>query len=265
MNLFIEVKKESDQDIFTDPPEGPLPPDYRFTVDTWSEDESHEPRILALGQNAHYAHVVLTHQFRIRAFSLTISGRTARIMCWERSGVVVTKAFDYKTNPQVLIDFIWRFVKAKRLEQGFDPTATAVSSKGDRNSFLAAIRSHAQLQLGLDPEDDKKRLDDAVQQHSYRGVLTHLRIGNYEVWVSRPLWVARTILGRCTTGYWGVRCDTKDVVFVKSIWRTSVKDVKLEGDILEDLEGARHIPTVLCHEDATNEGLSTAPITQFGF
>ena len=118
VNMFIEVKKESNQDIFTDPPpEGPLPPDYRFTVDTWSEDESHGHRISALGRNAHYAHEVLTRQFRICTFSLTISRRTARIMCWERSGVLVTEAFDYKTNPRILIDFVWRFVNATKFQQ----------------------------------------------------------------------------------------------------------------------------------------------------
>jgi len=64
--MFIEVKKEVDQDIFTDP--------------TWSEDENLRYRISALGQNAQYAHVVQTRQFRTCVFSLTISGSSARIM-----------------------------------------------------------------------------------------------------------------------------------------------------------------------------------------
>ena len=263
--LFIEIKKEASQDIFVDPPEGPPPPNYKFTVDTWNEEGSLEPRISALGQNAHYAHVVLTRQFRTCVFSLTISGTTARIMCWERSGVLVTKAFDYKQNPQILIDFVWRFVKANTLQQGFDPTAVAVDSVEDRNSFLAAIRSHTQLQLGLDPETDKEELDRAVACHCYRGAVTRLTIGNYDVWVSRPMWVAPSVVGRCTTGYWGVRCDTKAVVFVKSVWRTDVKGVELEGDILRDLrdKGVRHVPTVLCHGDVTSQGPRTLAITRF--
>jgi len=264
--LFIEVKKDASQDIFTDPPEGPLPPDYRFTVDTWSQEEDLQARISALGQNAHYAHVILTRQFRIRTFSLSISGTTARIMCWERSGVLVTEAFDYKANPWILIDFVWRFVKATKLQQGFDPTAVPVDSKEDRHSFLAAIRSHAQLQLDLDPETDKEDLDRAVEGHCYRGAITRLTIENYDIWVSRPIWVAPSVLGRCTTGYWGVRCDTKDVTFVKSIWRTNVEGVEQEGDILKHLKGkgVRHIPTVLCHGDVTSQGLSTSPVTQSG-
>jgi len=264
--MFIEVKKEDNQDIFTDPPEGPPPPDYRFTVDTWSKEESLWPRISALGQNAHYAHLVMTRKAHIRVFSLMLSGRTARIMCWDRSGVLVTEAFDYKENPRILIDFVWWFVMAEKLQQCFDPMAVVDDSE-DRDSFLVAIRSHAQLQLGLDPETDKEDLDRAVDDHYYRGVLTRLTIGNYDIWVSRPLWVAPSVVGRCTVGYWGVRCDTKGVVFVKSAWRTDGEGVELEGDILKGLEdkGVEHIPTVLCHGDVTSQGLSTSKIALFGF
>lgn len=54
---------------------------------------------------------------------------------------------------------------------------------------------------------------------------------------------------------------------MKSVWRTDVEGVELEGDILKDLEekGVKHIPTVLCHGDVTNQGLSTSGIAQFGF
>ncbi|KAF9642368.1 hypothetical protein BDM02DRAFT_3072078, partial [Thelephora ganbajun] len=81
--------------------------------------------------------------------------------------------------------------------------------------------------------------------------------------VSRPLWVSRTVVGRRTVGYWGVLCDTKDVVFMKDVWRTNFKDVDLEGDILQDLEekGVKHIPTVVCHGDVTTEGMNGSPQT----
>jgi len=102
VHLFIEVKKGADQDIFTDPPEGPEPHDYKFTVHTLSADEHLRDRITALGQNAHYAHTIQTRQFRTCVFSLSISGSKARILRWERSGVLVTEAFDYEANPQIL-------------------------------------------------------------------------------------------------------------------------------------------------------------------
>jgi hypothetical protein len=99
VSLFIEIKKGVDQDIFIDPPQGPLPPDYRFTVDTRSRNEKLKDWISTLGQNAHYAYVVQTHQFRPHVFSLTIPERTVGIMRWDRSGVLVTEAFDYRRTP----------------------------------------------------------------------------------------------------------------------------------------------------------------------
>lgn len=180
---------------------------------------------------------------------------------------MVTEAFDYEKNPQILIDFVWRFVRAGQARQGFDPTAVAVDSEQDRGTFLAAIRSHVQLQLGLNPETDKEKLDNETDRHYYHGVITRLTIEGHDIWVSRPLWLSRAIVGRCTAGYWGVRCDTEDVVFVKDIWRTDVEDIELEGDILRDLQekGVEHIPTVLCHEDATGEGLRTSLINTVRF
>ena len=120
--------------------------------------------------------------------------------------------------------------QGKATQQGFDPTATTVDSKEDRISFLTAIRSHVQLQLGLDPEANEEELNREIDRHHYPRVATRLTIEDHDVWVSRPLWVSPAIVGRCTAGYWGVRCGTKGVVFVKDIWRTNVEDVVLEGD-----------------------------------
>ena len=75
---------------------------------------------------------------------------------------------------------------AEKLQQGFDPMAVVDDSE-DCNSFLVAIRSHAQLQLNLDPETDEEELDRAVHGHCYHGVLTCLTIENCDIWVSRPL------------------------------------------------------------------------------
>ena len=252
VHLFIEVKKDADQDIFFDPPppEGPKPPKYKFTVDALSVDGGLRTRISALGQNAHYAHTVQSRQFRTCVFSLSISGSRARILRWDRSGVLVTEAFDYKADPQILIDFVWRFVRAKDHQRGFDPTAVTVDSNEDRDLFQKAISSHVQLQLGLDPETDE------TNRHYYPEAITHLTIGGSDVWVSRPLWQSHAIAGRCTAGYWGVLCDTREVVFVKDVWRANAEEVELEGEILKDLreKGVGHIPTVICHGDVISQG-----------
>ena len=254
--LFIEVKKNANQDIFIDPSDDSLP-DHKFTVDTWANDESSNYRISALGQNAHYAHMIQTRQFRTCVFSLTISGSTARIMRWDRSGVLVTSAFDYKANPLTLIEFVWRFAKANKEQQGFDRTANSTKSDEDRRSFVKAITSHVRLQLALGPDTAGEVLGDAVNTHYCGGVVSRVGMESYDVWVSRPLWVSHAIVGRCTAGYWGVRCDTKEVVFLKDVWRTDVETVQSEGAILSYLteRGVSHIPALVGHGDVTFEGM----------
>ena len=117
----------------------------------------------------------------------SISGSKARILRWDRSGVLVTEVFDHKADPQILIDFVWRFVWAKDHQRGFDPTAVTVNSKEDRDLFWKAISSHIQLQLGLDPKTDEKELLNEVCRHYYPGAIARLTIGGSDVWVSRPL------------------------------------------------------------------------------
>lgn len=60
---------------------------------------------------------------------------------------------------------MWRFVRAKEYQRGFDLTAVAVDSKEDCNSFREAISSHVQLQLGLNPETDEKELLEEIDSH----------------------------------------------------------------------------------------------------
>ena len=253
--LFIEVNRRADQDIFTDPPDDP-PSSYKFTVDTWNSEDELKDRISTLEEIAHYVRVVQSRQFRTCVFSLTISGSTARIMRWDSPGVLVTRSFDYKVNPDVLIEFIWRFVNANQDQQGFDSTATAVDSKEHRDSFLRVVRSHVELQLALGPETPEDKLDAEVNRHYDSGVLTRLAIEDRKFWVCRPLWVSRAIVGRCTVAYWGVDCDSKEVVFVKDVWRTNVEGVEMEGDILKRLREKEvgFIPSLVCHGDLTVGG-----------
>ena len=103
-NFFnIKVEREAGQVIFTDPSSNPLS-DHRFAVDTRSPEECLKCRISALGQMEYHAHVVQARQSPTCVFSLTISGSTARIMRWDRSGVLVTQAFDYKSDLKMMIE-----------------------------------------------------------------------------------------------------------------------------------------------------------------
>ena len=258
--MFVEVKTSDKLDPFTDPSPGDNTPGYRFTIDTaeeYKDDKEARNRVSVLGQNAGYARLIQTRQFRNCVYSVSIAGSTARLLRWDRSGVVVTKSFDYKSNPGILASFVWLFSVATRRVHGFDPLAISVDSEPDRLSFVGAIRRHVKEQL---PELRDEDVEKEVVRHFWPGAITCLAVGAgaevHRIWVSRPTFVSNAATGRSTVGYWGVKCDTKEVVFVKDVWRTNVPGVEMEGMILSELmeKEVRNIPELVCHGDVVHDG-----------
>jgi len=212
---------------------------------------------LALGQSAHYAHIVQTCQFRTCVYSVSITGTVACLLRWDRSGVIVTRPFDYKINPEFLVGFVWRFSRVTDKQRGFDCSAVAVDSEEERKQFADVIRIHAKEQLlGM----STKGIEDEISRHYWPGAITRLTVGTgkeaYKILVSRPMFTSKGVTGRSTRGYWGVECGSQEVVFVKDVWRTEVPEVEAEGAILKGLlaAGVRNIPGFVCHGDVLHKG-----------
>ena len=284
--MFIGVKADAGQDFFklTDPSDNGILPDddtlpgdhvssyggilpddgalpgYWFTTRVAKkspDDKKAKYRASALGRSTHYAHVVQTRQFRVCVYSISIAGTTARLLRWDRSGVVVTQSFNYKSNPKPLIDFLWRFSKATSVERGFDCSAVSVDSEADRQQFLDAIMGHVKEQL---PRLSAKRIEEETERHLWPGAVTRLTVGTdaaaHNIWVSRPMFTSKGVTGRSTRGYWGVDCESGEVVFIKDLWRADVPGVKAEGVILEGLlkAGVRNIPELVRHGHILDKG-----------
>jgi len=265
--MFVEVKTSGDLDPFTDPPGDATPPEYRFTIDTeqlYPGDEVSQHRVSALGQNTRYAHLIQTRQFRTCLYSISITGTTARLLRWERSGAIVTESFNYKSNPNILLEFVWRFSKATNEERGFDCSAHAVESVEERQKFYSAIKRHVGEQL---PGLSTKEIEEEVDKHFWPGAITRLTVGAGEdarkILVSRPMFTSKGATGRSTVGYWGLDCDFDEVVFVKDVWRTDVPGVSMEGAVMEKLleAGVRNVPAVVCHGDVLHNGEAGSLIT----
>ena len=71
-----------------------------------------------------HANAMFTYQFRTFFFSLEIYQKsdTARLLRWDRSGVIVTEAFSYIDHPDYLVHFLQRFDQLTPAERGWDPT-----------------------------------------------------------------------------------------------------------------------------------------------
>ncbi|RPD62303.1 hypothetical protein L226DRAFT_458441 [Lentinus tigrinus ALCF2SS1-7] len=256
--FFIDVKPCPSHDYFADPPvtsttEGRASHDFIAPADD-QEFKKHRER--ALGQHIAYAIEILSRQYRVAVFSVSVAGSRTRLLRWDRAGCVVTEVFDLREQADLFCEFLWRFSQSTHRRRGHDVTVQ-VASSDEETLFREAIRAHVQFQLQLDTEES---LDNAVRQHYESGhvaavhVLAHGCPANAahvsRFIVSRPVVSSLQLTGRCTRGYWAVDTRTGDVVFLKDTWR-AYPPVDLEGDTLKRMndQGVRNIPTIVCHGD----------------
>ncbi len=98
---------------------------------------SSEKRRHNLGQIMSYATLVFDRQHRTHHFTVIILGSMARLIRWDRSGIVFTEKFNYKTEPHKLGRSLWCFSRLTPAQRGHDPTVTAVvPGSGDHELML---------------------------------------------------------------------------------------------------------------------------------
>ncbi|KIM77223.1 hypothetical protein PILCRDRAFT_625276 [Piloderma croceum F 1598] len=87
MELFVEFKFAETSDPFRDPLQ-PRAEKFRF-------ENNSDVSQLNRGQLCSYTAAHAGSQFRVCTFTLSICGRSARFIRWDRSGATVTRSFDY--------------------------------------------------------------------------------------------------------------------------------------------------------------------------
>ncbi|RDX51422.1 hypothetical protein OH76DRAFT_289018 [Lentinus brumalis] len=223
------------------------------------------------GQIISYAEFLFAVQHRLAVFMLLVIGRRARFIRWDRSGSIVTTAFDYYVSWKCFVDLLRRIARSSPTALGLDPTARRLSPndplyrmmddygevcEGDvdhRERFLAPHEVPKQpfvfayvreaFQQSLDsnwprycvevPDGDKRR----------------------KFLICKPRFRARGLAGRGTRGYVALDCDTKRFVWLKDAWRAHYVLVDCEGDILQQLKEAKvpRVPTLVCHGDIDDQ------------
>ena len=92
-------------------------------------------------------------------FLLGVYGRNARIYRFDRSGVIVSKAFNYISSPEFLGEFLWRLVHPENSSPGIigsDTTITRPTSQEAQRMLAVVQRHHPTLEI-----DDAKFLQDS--------------------------------------------------------------------------------------------------------
>jgi hypothetical protein len=126
---------------------------------------------LGLGRQVSYVTEVCARQHRTFLFSIFITPTIARFLRWDRSGVVVSASFNYRTDPEPLCDFLWRLGNMDHEQRGGDISVTKASAD-EEAIFAEAIKSHIKAQLGTNYE----KFDDEFDRHYEPGTVTKIPV-----------------------------------------------------------------------------------------
>jgi hypothetical protein len=132
----IEVKVKASRDPFDDAGECKI-------------GDTHDETIVQLAKNGRNLLLGNTSCF---VFVLGVYGHTARIYRFDRSGVIVSKAFSYISSPHLLRDFLWRLVHPKKSSSGITGSDTTITrpTKEEAERMLGVVqRYHRGLEIDV--------------------------------------------------------------------------------------------------------------------
>ncbi|PIL30438.1 hypothetical protein GSI_07625 [Ganoderma sinense ZZ0214-1] len=126
MAVLGEVKSENNQTCaFSMVPTALLPPEVAQGAEPYISGNDHGEE--GLGQLAEYMHNVLTHQHRCFAYGFYVQGKYARLLYFDRTGALLSEAFDWSETTSLLHDFVWKVAHMTPEQLGYDSTAQVVS------------------------------------------------------------------------------------------------------------------------------------------
>ena len=185
-----------------------------------------------LGQICTYATAHAAAQFRTHVFSFLLFPKYARLLKWDRAGVVVTEKISLRENPSVLAEFFWRFQNMSRAQRGHDDTIREISVANVLQAVpgalsLLEVSSEARFHLISFPEG--------------RNFI-----------ISTPVYMGTgSPTGRSTRTFKALCMDTKKIFFLKDTWRVIGLVLFPEHEIYGKLAEARvpHVATLEAFHD----------------
>ena len=229
-----------------------------------------------LNQMVSHSVLVFNQQHRTRHFTLVFLRARARIILWDRSGLLITPAFDYRKNPSFIAKFLWRFCNASPESRGHDTSAVRLRDTDADYAYMDAI-----AKKDVPMEDEHAR---SMFQASLAGTARwKVQVDDREFLIGSAHFAGSDVVGRGTRGYVAVESlasitkmqkiekDTdkseesgssvyrSPFVYLKDCWRAPDTGIGREGDILEFLNKAKvqYIPTLLCHGDIEGQETMT--------
>jgi hypothetical protein len=122
MELFVELKFAEISDPFRDRKD-PL----QSQVENLRFENGSNVSRLNRGQLCSYTAAHARSQFRIHTFILSIFGRSARFIRWDREDTTVTWSFDYIKQPHILAHIFLRHAHLNHSQRGYDTSVSLAS------------------------------------------------------------------------------------------------------------------------------------------
>ncbi|PIL32460.1 hypothetical protein GSI_05162 [Ganoderma sinense ZZ0214-1] len=234
------------------------------------------------GQCISYSELLHAVQHRVALFMLVVVGTRARFVRWDRSGTIVTRAFNYVQDWEFFCDILWRISLCSDSQLGLDPTATRLRpGDADYDRMTAAADLDAHTDDVDEKEHDLKPNELPADGFVYKYVRKMFSESVLSPWpryrvevpvskddkddkdseatrhflIAKPTFRARGMSGRGTRGYVALDCKTGDFVWLKDAWRAHYLLVDKEGDVLRRLNNAEvmNVPTLICHGDIQDQ------------
>ncbi|KAI0318709.1 hypothetical protein OF83DRAFT_920034 [Amylostereum chailletii] len=223
MEFFAE-RKNDDEDGWKDPASKTNRKSVQFEH---QGDKAEHTR----GQLISYALAMFTSQYRTFVWSILFLEHEARLMRWDRAGVIVSERFQWRVRDSPLAEFLWRFEHSSSKDQGHDTTVWTPSAK----EVDVARKAFSKCKVVKIPPDDPLHkmfvYDEATKQR-------HAFI------VSSPRCYSRSLTGRGTSGYIASSVSSPDtLVYLKDSWRINKPEIPSEGRVYALLK-SKNVPHI---------------------
>ncbi|KAI0318552.1 hypothetical protein OF83DRAFT_1082844 [Amylostereum chailletii] len=180
------------------------------------------------GQMFEYAAAIFASQHRVFFFSVLVMKDEARILRWDRAGVVVTEAFNWRETA-FLAEFLWRFDHMSPEERGYDMTVCCDPPLVEISKARAAFQAMEPCVIQEDEMLNKVFVYDE-ETKTFHGLI----IGRPQIW-------SRSMFGRGTTGYYAFDPERNAVVWLKDCWRIDDPAFPKEDTVYDKLK-EKNIP-----------------------
>ncbi|EJF57506.1 hypothetical protein DICSQDRAFT_183127 [Dichomitus squalens LYAD-421 SS1] len=247
LELGIECKVKANLDPFDEWQDGDEPV-AQGRKDVW-------------GQLLSYADLVFRYQQRLFHYTVIFFGHYARVIRFDRSGVVASDKINYAKDGSRLTEFLVRYCRMKETNRGHDPSATRIERADD---LFDELKKHGKKAAAESPEGYIPQLFNATLDESWPWWKLDVLDEGTDTWqsfaVGKPHFLSDGVVGRGTRGYIAVPLSdsgepTGSFVYLKDAWRVNHPGMEKEGHVLGVLNKAkvRYVPTVVCHGDLPNQ------------